>query len=298
MDPLLVDNCTFVDNMINSFTSDSFGGYGGAVYVTTQGISIRSSHFSGNRIGSTESNLNLFPQYTSGGGAIFFSSSKTTSDITNCKFYKNEVTGGGGGAVYLLQVAQINIMLSNFTSNLVWSSYTNRAQGGALMAVKGTFVQVKNCVLESNAAEPRKTLQNPLTYSGEGGAVYIQSSRVYLLEGTSFVNNVVTTGQFDAGAGGIGRRLKYFVILKNVLTYRLIRSSFFLKSLGGAVFLEDAFESVIDSVNFTLNGALGLAEVSTYAAAGVIYNLFSLIRVMKSNTPCCRVLQVVVGLCI
>jgi hypothetical protein len=189
--------------MINSFSSDSFGGYGGAVYVTTQGISIRSSSFTGNGIGSTESNLNLFPQYTSGGGAIFFSSSKTTSDITNCNFYDNEVTGGGGGAVYLLQVTLIYIGQSNFTSNKVWSSYTNRAQGGALMAVKGSFVQIKNCILVANTAQPRKTLKNPLTYSGEGGAVYIQSSRVNLLEGTLFVNNVVTTGQFDAGAGGI-----------------------------------------------------------------------------------------------
>lgn len=159
--------------------------------------------------------------------------------MNNSQFIRNSVVGGSGGAIYLLQIGYLSITDSMFVSNTVWSSYTNRAQGGALMAVKDTFVEVSNSSFIGNTALPRSTTTNPLTYSGEGGAIYIQSSRTRILRETSFVNNVVTTGQFDAGAG------------------------------GGAVFLEDAFDSEINHANFTKNGALGLAEISTYAAAGI-----------------------------
>jgi hypothetical protein len=239
VDNLLVQNCTFLRNKINSFSFDSFGGYGAAIYTSTQGLTVLDSNFTENQVGSTESSLNLFPQYSSAGGAIFFSTSKKSSSMNNCQFIRNSVVGGSGGAIYLLQIGFFEITHSIFVSNVVWSSYTSRAQGGALMAVKDTFVQVSASVFSRNTALPRTTSTNPLTYSGEGAAIYIQSSRVRILQMTSFAENVVSTGQFDAGAG------------------------------GGAVFLEDAFDSEIDSANFTNNGALGLAEISTYAAAGI-----------------------------
>jgi hypothetical protein len=82
------------------------------------------------------------------------------------------------------------------------------------MAVKRTNLTLDSCYFDGNRAQPRKLTSNPLTYSGEGGSVYIQSSTILIHGKTVFVNNVVTTGQFDAGAGG--ELLRFFFNLDKI----------------------------------------------------------------------------------
>lgn len=200
---LEVTNCTFKNNLIKGVS----GGYGGAIFVLTQQLVLSHSVFEANGIGSLNSSDNLFPQYSSAGGAIYVSATAQSSEtlqpsqVYNCTFLDNFVVGGGGGAVFVLSTS-FAVTKSRFLSNTAWSSYTFKAQGGAMMSAKSSHVNVSDSLFSMNRALPRVIDTNPLTFSGEGGAIYSQSSSLVANENTVFVNNTVSTGQFDSGAGG------------------------------------------------------------------------------------------------
>jgi hypothetical protein len=98
----------------------------------------------------------------------------------------------------------------------------------------------------NNTASPILTA-NPLTNSGTGGALYVQTAKIFI-NSSEFVGNYVFTGQFDAGAG------------------------------GGAIALEDSYPVDIIGTTFMSNGASGYVGYSTFAmpgAGGAIYIKFS-----------------------
>jgi hypothetical protein len=197
---IVIKNCYFSNNTIN--VNSNYGGFGAAAFIMSQSLDLISSNFSDNVIGSVETKSNLFPQYFSGGGALYISSSIEQTKITGCNFDRNYIVGGGGGALYLFSGKNVEIEDCNFNYNAAWSSYTVKAQGGAIMAAGRTGVVLKDSSFTYNQARPRITNTNPVTYSGEGGAIYLQSSTLNLTH-SDFSSNYVITGQFDSGAGGL-----------------------------------------------------------------------------------------------
>ena len=143
-----------------------------------------------------------------------------------------------------------------FERNRALSAFTMTAQGGAIMASYSSVLGISKSVFRENVAEPRD--QDTLTNSGEGGAIYSQSSSLHIIgPGTLFSNNVARSGQFDQG------------------------------SAGGAILMEDSYNSSIYECEFRLNGAAGLNRISAYSAAGAggaIYLKFSFTQISVSNT--------------
>ena len=222
----------------SSFTDNSASGYGGAIYSLNQVLYLDDVHFTNNYAGVSSI---LFSDYANSGGAIWFSNTNTigVSRILHSTFTNNFILSGWGGAVFISDSPEgIFIYDVRFLGNSALSSYTYVGQGGAIMTSHDTILEVSNCHFQNNTALPRTDAQNkPYTLSGAGGAVYIQSANVTLTNNT-FTQNIVVSGQFDAG------------------------------SLGGAILLEDATESLIRECTFTNNGASGFFEYSTYASSG------------------------------
>ncbi len=68
------------------------------------------------------------------------------------------------------------------------------------MIASGFSLSTTQCTFKNNTALPHLNL-TPLTYSGSGGALFVQSSNItvaYCL----FETNFALTGQFDAGSAG------------------------------------------------------------------------------------------------
>ena len=234
---LLLNDTYFEYNSVNSVEYSTYGGYGGAVVALSQSFLFVNVYFVRNSVGSLNSDRNLFPQFSSSGGALFVSNPPFLSFISNCHFYENYIVGGSGGAANFLSVEeQVNITGTDFVNNTAWSSYTMKSHGGAIMATKNSILNIQECDFLNNIAQPRRNI-DPLTNSGEGGAIYSQSS---VLNGTkvTFRNNLARTGQFDSGSG------------------------------GGAIFMEDSYNSSLYECHFSYNGAAGLNRASSYTAAG------------------------------
>lgn len=105
---------------------------------------------------------------------------------------------------------------------------------------------VEQCDFFENIVLPHLDIY-PRTYSGFGGAMFIQSASVTIMD-SNFTRNYALTGQFDAG------------------------------SAGGAIVLENASPVVIKSTYFGYNGASGFIGYSTFSqpgTAGAIYIKFS-----------------------
>jgi serine/threonine protein kinase len=146
--------------------------------------------------------------------------------------------------------------------------------------------KILNCTFRRNFANPRLLL-SPRTYSGVGGAVFIESATA-VVEDCFFFDNFATSGQFDSGGSGgaIG--------IENCYDVRVARTMFVLNSArgfddtntysnsgsGGAISL--MFSSAyIDSCLFSRNlVSAGGAEFSVGGAVAVFYNFLE-----TSNTP-------------
>ena len=108
--------------------------------MLTQKLLLSACRFIANGIGADTTD-NLFPQYSSAGGAIYLSAtaqstgSRQFSDVTDCFFSDNYVYGGGGGAMYAVS-AGLRVSSCLFEANRAYSSYTFKAQGGAVMSAK------------------------------------------------------------------------------------------------------------------------------------------------------------------
>src|SRR5690606_34537540 len=73
------------------------------------------------------------------------------------------------------------IMSSVFESNKALSSYVYKAQGGAVSALTDSKLNVSHCSFKKNAATPQIiSSTSPLTYSGSGGAVFVQTAQIFL----------------------------------------------------------------------------------------------------------------------
>lgn len=180
------------------YASNSAVSAGGAVYILSQSFDFQSCTFTKN-IGNPYGGP--FPNPPGQGGAMWFSAGLLTGTIANSSFLNNAVYGGGGGAIYGTENSGLVLVKDcDFTANSAVSTYTFPAQGGAILVASGVTLNVQNCKLMNNTALPQLELI-PLTYSGSGGAIYVQSCNFSLIS-SQLVRNFALTGQFDAGATG------------------------------------------------------------------------------------------------
>lgn len=225
------------------FSHNSAIGAGGAIYILNQQFTLINTDFLSNKAFSINK---FFSDSPSQGGALWYSGSKLKGSIFNCEFHNNTAHGGWAGAIFATEYSMLDVKDSGFTGNAAISSYTNTAQGGAIMISSSSSISVVRTKFLANAALPEARI-SPQTYSGEGGAIYAQSSALFF-DDCQFRGNYAITGQFDAG------------------------------SAGGAMLLEDCYPSVIKRSNFVRNGAPGYLGKSSYASqgrGGCIYIKFS-----------------------
>ena len=98
------------------------------------------------------------------------------------------------------------------------------------------MVNIRNCTFQRNSATPKLNL-DPRTYSGVGGAIFIETATANIYD-CLFSSNYALSGQFDSGAG------------------------------GGAIGIENSYEiQIFDSV-FILNSARGYDHTSSYSTSG------------------------------
>ncbi len=225
-------NCTFVDNSANL--------NGGALFTLNQYTQVSGCVFTNNHAGIPDS---LFGDESVSGGALWFSLVGTvdeaSSHVIHSTFTGNYVWGGSGGAAYVTSSASgLNFYLCSFDQNIVVSSYTFPARGGALMLSHASMSQLSHSTFTNNSAAPRTDLgDHPRTLSGSGGAVFVQSANISVLSST-FTYNTAFSGQFDGGPD------------------------------GGAIAMQDAGASVISSSIFNNNGAVGYVGSSSYGSSG------------------------------
>ena len=106
------------------------------------------------------------------------------------------------------------------------------------MVSHNTIIRIDHSHFANNTAAPRlDTGSGPLTLSGCGGAIYLQSANMSVLH-CNFRQNLALTGQFDSG------------------------------SAGGAMLLEDSSDSVVNFSEFHSNGAAGFLGYSSFASSG------------------------------
>lgn len=175
--------------------------------------------------------------------------------MSDSTFDGNVAYSGWGGALYGTNTNRpFSITNCRFTRNRAISSYTNKAEGGAIMVAETFTLMISHCLFEDNAAAPHVNAY-PRTYSGFGGALVVQSATASISH-SNFTSNTVLTGQFDAG------------------------------SAGGAIVLENANDVTIVSCHFEANGAAGYYSYSTFSepgSAGAIYVKFSTFNISKSS---------------
>lgn len=237
-----IHNCNFTNNF-------AFGA-GGAVYGASQALDVWNGTFQGNYVTCENPSFTDAPTY---GGAIWYSGNSGTNFVKNSSFVGNYAVSGWGGAIFGTESCQLDLVSSTFMDNKAISSYTNSGTGGAIMVSSGVNITVNHCYFRNNYASPELD-KSPLAYSGSGGALFLQSSAVSILN-SRFVYNKAFTGQFDSG------------------------------SSGGAVTLEDCYPARISNSYFGKNGAAGFLGKSQYASCGTggaIYIKFSSVNISQS----------------
>ena len=234
LEDAIMENCEFVGNMGVGRGENNGGGYGGALYIDSQTIHLLNCEFYDNWVGSN----GLFSEFSSAGGAVWMGSS-ARSTLRSCNLHDNYVVGGYGGGLFAADSVDMVLDACTFRYNAAVSSYTVTGLGGAVMIAHQSRVNISHTAFSENNALPRLDLDptSPLTFSGEGGGLYVQSATVTLYD-SNFTENIVYTGQFDNGAG------------------------------GGAVVFEDTYGSVVNRCKFISNGAQGYSGYSAYAASG------------------------------
>ncbi len=166
--------------------------------MLNQRLQLVNSSFSFNMVDTVSP---LFTDAPSQGGAVWYSANSLSSQITNCLFESNEAFSGWGGAIFgTASVGLLTLDQCTFFNNAVYSSYTNPGQGGAIMIASEFNLELKHSRFQNNSALPHLNLV-PLTYSGSGGALFVQSSNI-TVDHCDFELNFALTGQFDAGSAG------------------------------------------------------------------------------------------------
>ena len=189
------------------------------------------------------------------GGAVYYSGGIADSSFTSCSFVHNQAINGWGGAIYGSFTALYKLVLadSTFDSNKVISSYTNKGLGGAIFITSGFFLAIHNSHFKNNEATPLLHL-SPSTYSGYGGALFIQNA-VLIIDNSLFSGNKAITGQFDEGSN------------------------------GGAIVLTDSNAQYIRNTTFLNNSALGYSSSKPFAQpgfGGAIYAKFASFNIERN----------------
>lgn len=228
----------------SEFKDNTAWGYGGAIYFDKQRFNIGHSTFVSNNVLTADQ---LFCDTPAAGGAIYISySAAVKNTIAHTNFTQNSAVTGWGGAIFATENSEVIIRHSYLANNFAVSSYTNAAQGGAVMVTSQSTLRITRSILRGNFAVPYLN-KSPMTYSGNGGAIFAQSSSVHVEE-SQIIRNYAFTGQFDGG------------------------------STGGGIVLENCYPAVVSLSTFSQNGAVGFLGRSSYASCGTgggIYVKFS-----------------------
>ncbi|WP_407431961.1 Ig-like domain repeat protein, partial [Methanobrevibacter sp.] len=239
-DPGSVNYCNFINNTAKT-------GGAGAVYFKRAG-NVTNSKFINN------SAINKATTGITGGGAIQFNAS---ANVTNCIFIGNRaLNGNGGGAIYILNSANVNVKNSKFEKNYM-SEITgsgSNAGGGAIFFESTTTGSIDYCNFTDNYG-----------LSGTGGGAINAKSSINVTN-SNFKNNTF----FDTTHGG---GALYFVGGSNVVNCNFTDNS--ASSNGGAIYdiySQDKPDNLIvtnsnfvnNRANETENGGGGAIYSSTY----------------------------------
>jgi hypothetical protein len=111
------------------------------------------------------------------GGA--FDLQDTRFSISDCIFNSNQVFGGFGGSINLEVSSRGEVTNCTFEGNQAYSTYIYKAQGGAISALTESRLNISHCSFVKNIAAPQYiSASSPLTYSGVGGAIIIQTAQL------------------------------------------------------------------------------------------------------------------------
>ena len=175
-----VINCTFSDFYSTSLSSSVMaisGSYLDSkvdiidcnIYNNTVGTSIR---ITSNNVNVTFTNCNIYNNTAPSGGA--FNITNGNVFINNCKIYNNRATNTSGGAICIMNSANLILNNSNLTYNI--ANFT----GGAIYSASTGSVTLTSCTIENNNAS-------------RGSAIYISANNVnsnrFTLENVRMLNN-------------------------------------------------------------------------------------------------------------
>ena len=229
-----IDNCTFSSNL--AVGKNSAAGSGGSLFIEKLDLTITNCIFLSNQAISTDD----FAQMESSGGAIVLNR-VTKGTLQNNHFTSNSIEGGGsGGAIQIEDGSVIDFIDCEFYQNSITSSFTTPSMGGAISITSTSQVFFIDSIFANNSALPVVSPSpiQPQTFSGMGGAVYIQSSQAHISYCT-FEFNFATSGMFDDG------------------------------SFGGAICVENSEYTKITNSTFLQNEARGTYSTMVYGTSGV-----------------------------
>ena len=103
----------------SSVFDNNNGGYGGAIYFSSESFQIANTTFLKNRAGGSQ------------GGAIRATHAFSNSSVSQCQFINN-VASGKGGTVYMLLYTSDTTTIAVMIAQCQFRNNSSRGQGGAL----------------------------------------------------------------------------------------------------------------------------------------------------------------------
>ena len=234
----LFANCKFIDNV---------GYFGGVLDMADVGkTSFVGCEFINNMALDDEGNYHT-------GGALHIQNASTY--LSGCKFAGNSASHGG--AIYLINSTGVSVIDCDFSNN------TASATGGAIYLDVGKNAQVNKCNFKNNSAhygggmyignatnveiDSSNFTQHDAHY---GGAICLMNYYNVIIDNCRFAHNSVFQETDGSTAGAIYAELGQIFRLKN---------SYFNNNMAvaaGAVFLGNAYDTIIENCNFTSNYGL------------------------------------------
>ena len=184
---LSIINCTFKNNNATNGGAVWLDGSTGNVSITNCTFQNNSADHAGGAVllwGSTGnvSITNCTLQNNSAtyeGGAVTLWAITANVSITNCTFRNNSATTYYGGAMgFDGSTGNVSITNCTFQNNAAYG-------GGAVWLYKSTgSVSITNCTFENNSA----------AFYGRGGAIYIFTADLVIIDKSTFINNTADRG--------------------------------------------------------------------------------------------------------
>ena len=223
MDQWTFENDTFNNN--SAFTKNTLYG-GGAISVEGDAT----NNIFHNSVFTLNSDTNH-------GGNIYFMANAINNTISECEFRDN--AGGYGGALAVYKNTE-NLNISNCNFTMQGEPVQRIVGGGALYFINNvTDLNIDNCLFSGYTART-------------GGAIFFEKTvEKTVIENSIFKNNEITTNNKKYGGGAI--------YIENNASDFTIRSCGFLDNIastfGGAIFIKNAKDFLIDDVLFSDNDA-------------------------------------------